>query len=119
MTKSSLDILSNTLTPPPITFIYLVKQIHHVIRLAEIVLDVVVLGRDSEFDELPLERPRLLEEAVNFSFDLHLLISCMTVILRLTVRIALWNAETSPITLHSFLARVTAVYTIGRERRFI
>lgn len=70
------------------------------------------------FAQTQAHRNRILA-AGYVGYVFHLLISCMTVILRLTVRIALWNAETSPITSHSFLARVTAVYTIGRERRFI
>ena len=51
--------------------------------------------------------------------ELHLLNSCMAVILCLTVLIAPWKAPTSPTTRHSAFVRVTAVYTIGRSRRFI
>ena len=41
------------------------------VGLAEVVLDVVVLGRDAQLNELPLECPALLKEAVYFAVDGH------------------------------------------------
>jgi len=47
------------------------KQIYNMVGLAEVVLDVVVLGRDAQLDELVLECAALLKEAVYFTIYLH------------------------------------------------
>gem|GEM_PF-5109740 len=41
------------------------------VRFSEIVLYVVIFGRDAQLDKLVLECSRLLKEAVDFAFDLH------------------------------------------------
>ena len=47
------------------------KEVIRVVCLSEVVLNVVVFGRYAQFDELSLERARLLEKAVDFTFNLH------------------------------------------------
>lgn len=69
--KSSGLIVSNKFTPPLIGFFNLPKQVHNVVCLPEIVLDVVVLGRYAQFDELSLKRARLFKETMYFSVNLH------------------------------------------------
>ena len=41
------------------------------VSLSEVVLNVVVFGRDAQLDKLSLERARLLKEAMHLSFNLH------------------------------------------------
>ena len=47
------------------------EEVIRVVSLSEVVLNVVVLGRYAQFDELSLERPRLLEETMYLSVYLH------------------------------------------------
>ena len=44
------------------------------VSLSEVVLDVVVFGRDAKFDELSLERPRLFEETMYLAVYFHYLL---------------------------------------------
>ena len=53
------------------------EQVVRVVGLPEVVLDVVVLRRDAEFDELVFECPRLLEETMHFAFDFHIAYCCI------------------------------------------
>ena len=55
--KSSVVIWSNKLTPPRIGFFYLCKEVSHMVCLSEVVLYVVVLGRNPHLNKLLLERP--------------------------------------------------------------
>ena len=55
--KSLQVIESKTLAPPLICGFNLLEQINHVVGLPEVVLYVVVLCRDSKFDEFILECP--------------------------------------------------------------
>jgi hypothetical protein len=43
-----------------------------VVCFSEIILDVIIFGRDAKLDKLVLERTRLLEETMYFSVDYHL-----------------------------------------------
>lgn len=70
--RSSGVIVSNRLTPPLVCLFNLRKEVVGVVGLSEVVLNVVVLGRDAQLDELSLERPRLLEETMYFSFNFHI-----------------------------------------------
>ena len=47
------------------------EQVNHMVGLAKVVLDVVVLSRDAQLDELVLECSGLLKEAVYFTCYLH------------------------------------------------
>ena len=49
------------------------EEVIRVVGLSEVVLNVVVLGRDAQLDELSLKRARLLKEAMHLSFNLHIL----------------------------------------------
>ena len=69
--KSSEVIESKTLCPPPVRLLYLAEEIYHMVGLAEIVLNIIVLGGDSQLDELLLKSPGLLEETMHLSFNLH------------------------------------------------
>lgn len=69
--KSSQVIESKILIPPPVCSFYLLEQVYLVVSLPEVVLDVVILGRNPKLDELVLERARLLEEAMYLSLNLH------------------------------------------------
>ena len=70
--------------PPPnvvkqgwLAIIGILNRLEKVIRmvgLAKVVLYVIVLRRDAKFDEFVLECPRLLKEAMDFPFDLHICI---------------------------------------------
>ena len=51
--------------------LYRLKQVCDVVGFSEVVLYVVVLGRESQFDELVLKCARLLEEAMDFAFYFH------------------------------------------------
>lgn len=46
------------------------------VRFPEIVLYVVILGRDAQLYELVLECAALLKKTVHFTFDFHILPSC-------------------------------------------
>ena len=70
--KSLQAIESKTLTPPHIRFLYLAKQIYYVVCLLEMILYVIVLGGDSEFDKFLLESAALLKETVHFPVDFHI-----------------------------------------------
>jgi hypothetical protein len=50
----------------------MVKEIDNMVRFSEIILDVVIFGRDAELDELVLERPCLFKKAMYFAVDFHL-----------------------------------------------
>lgn len=69
--KSSQVIVSKTLAPPRVRFFNLDKQVNYMVCLAKIVLYVVVFRVKSKFLKLVLERPRLLEEAMNLTSDFH------------------------------------------------
>lgn len=47
------------------------EEIDHMISLPEVVLDIVVLGRDAQLYELVFECAALLKEAMHFSVDFH------------------------------------------------
>ena len=64
-------IESKTLIPPLVCVVNLSKEVYDVVGLAEIVLNVIVLRRDAEFDKLVFERAGLLKEAVGLSFYFH------------------------------------------------
>jgi hypothetical protein len=49
----------------------MVKEIDNMVGLPEIVLDVVIFGRDAELDELVLESARLLKKKMNFTIYNH------------------------------------------------
>ena len=53
----------------------MVKQIYNVVGLPEIILDVVIFGRDAQLNKLVLERSALLEKAMYLPFDFHRVIS--------------------------------------------
>ena len=74
--KSSQVIESQTFEyPPPVSCLNLREQIDNVVGLAEIVLNVVVLSRNPQLDELVLESSRLLEEAVHLATYRHTVFS--------------------------------------------
>mgnify|MGYP007013942291 CR=1 FL=1 len=50
---------------------YLVEQIYNVVGLLEIILDVVIFGRNAELDKLVLERFALFEKAMYLALDFH------------------------------------------------
>lgn len=52
----------------------LTEQIHNMVGLTEVVLNVVVLCGDAKFDELVLECARLLKKTVYFAFDFHIIV---------------------------------------------
>lgn len=51
-----------------ISLLYLVKQIHLVVSLPEVILYVIILRRYTQLDKFVLECPGLLEEAVYFAY---------------------------------------------------
>lgn len=75
ITKSSQVIELKTLAPPPIRILDLGKEVDLVVGLPEVVLDVVVLRRDAEFDELAFEGATLLEEKMGLATYFHQSIS--------------------------------------------
>lgn len=50
----------------------MIEKVDNVVRLSEIILNIVIFGRDAKFYKFILERSALLEEAVNLAFDFHL-----------------------------------------------
>jgi hypothetical protein len=48
------------------------EQVDNVVGFSEIILDVVIFGRDAEFYKLIFKRSALLEKTVNLTFDFHL-----------------------------------------------
>lgn len=71
--KSLVVISSKIDTPPLIGFLYFREKVYNVVRLAEVVLYIVVLGWDSKFYKLILERPGLLKKAMRHSFYFHII----------------------------------------------
>ena len=77
MMRSSGPIVSNivlsclVLSCLVILSFYVVEQIYNVVGLLEIILDVVIFGRDAELYKLVLERSTLLEKAMYLTFDFH------------------------------------------------
>ena len=57
--------------PPVIRIFDGLEQVIGVGGLPEVVLNVIVLGGDAEFDELVFECSRLLEETMYFAVDFH------------------------------------------------
>ena len=51
---------------------YMIEKVDNVVRLSEIILYVVIFGRDAKFYKFILECSALFEEAVNLAFDFHL-----------------------------------------------
>lgn len=49
----------------------MLKEVYNVVGLPEVILNVVILRRDSEFDKLILECATLLEKAMHFTCYLH------------------------------------------------
>jgi hypothetical protein len=72
--KSSFVMESNTLAPPLVSILYVFEEVYNMVGFAKVVLDVVVLGGDSEFDKLVLERSALLKETMYLTIDFHMFI---------------------------------------------
>ena len=68
--KSS-QVIESKMDTPPVSEIYLIEKVYLVVGLPEVVLDVVILGRDSQLDKLLLESAGLLKEAMYFSSNFH------------------------------------------------
>ena len=49
----------------------MIKQIYNVVGLPEIILDVVIFGRDAELYKLVLERAALFEKAMYLTLNFH------------------------------------------------
>ena len=64
-------MLSNTLAPPLVRFLYVFEQVYNVVCLSEVVLDVVVLGGNSELYKFVLKRAALLEETMDLAAYFH------------------------------------------------
>ena len=54
-----------------VCILYCLEQIHNMVGLTEVILDVIVLCRNAQLDELVLECSGLLKEAMNLSFYFH------------------------------------------------
>ena len=50
----------------------MIEKVDNVVRLSEIILNIVIFGRDAKFYKFILECSALFEEAVNLAFDFHL-----------------------------------------------
>ena len=65
VTESNIDI------PPPIRFFDFREKVYNVVRLAEVILYIIILGRNTQLYKLILECPGLLKKAMYFTFDFH------------------------------------------------
>ena len=57
--------------PPLVSILYVFKEVYNVVGFSEIILDVVIFGRDADLYKFVLERAGLLEEAMYFAVDFH------------------------------------------------
>lgn len=69
--KSSFVILSNKLSPPLIGYFDGGKKVIGMVSLAEVILYIVVLGRNPQLNEFLLKSAGLLKEAMYLSFYFH------------------------------------------------
>lgn len=69
-------MLSNTLAPPLVSFLYVFKQVYNVVCLPEVILDVVVLRWNSKHYKFVLERAALFKETMDFTAYFHFSSSC-------------------------------------------
>lgn len=69
--KSSQVIESKTLSTPPPCLFYFGEEVYLVVGFSKVVLNVVVLGWDSQLDKLLLESAGLFKETMYFSAYLH------------------------------------------------
>ena len=82
MIRSSFDISSNivlsclVLSCLVILPFYMIEKVYNVVGLPKIVLNVVIFGGYAELDKLVFECSALLEKAMNFSLDFHLVGLC-------------------------------------------
>ena len=69
--RSSDVMASKRLTPPQVCFFNLSEEVNNVVRLAEVILDVVVGSMIAQLAELVLECSGLLEEEMYVPVYLH------------------------------------------------
>lgn len=71
-TKSFGVTSSKIELPPPIRSFNLSKEVDLMFGLAEVVLDVVIEGRNTELNKLLLECTGLFKEAIHTSLYIHI-----------------------------------------------